>query len=57
MKYMHAKSRLGFAVATVLLSSVLAVFGQSDTAKKSEYKFVIVSRVVHPWFDQEQSPA
>ena len=52
MKYMHPKSRLGFAVATVLLSSVLAVFGQSDTAKKSEYKFVIVPKVVHPWFDQ-----
>ena len=52
MKDIHPSSSLGFAVATVLLSSLLAVFGQTDTAKKPEYKFVIVPKVVHPWFDQ-----
>ncbi len=52
MKYRYPKSSLGFAVTTVLLSSLLAVFGQTDTAKKPEYKFVIVPKVVHPWFDQ-----
>ena len=52
MKYIRPRSSLGFAVATVLLSSLLAVFGQTDAAKKPEYKFVIVPKVVHPWFDQ-----
>ena len=51
MKYAVPKTYLGLAVAAVFLSSLPAVFGQSET-KKSEYKFVIVPKVVHPWFDQ-----
>lgn len=52
MKYIHSKSCLGLAVAAVLLSSLPTLFGESKTDKKSEYKFVIVPKVVHPWFDQ-----
>ena len=52
MKSIYPKSCLGLAVAAMLLGSLPAVFGESSPAKKSEYKFVIVPKVVHPWFDQ-----
>jgi ribose transport system substrate-binding protein len=51
MKLTTPKTYLGLAVAAVFLSSLPTVFGQSE-GKKSEYKFVIVPKVVHPWFDQ-----
>ena len=51
MKHINPKSCLGLAVAAMLLSPLTPLFGQSE-AKKSEYKFVIVPKVVHPWFDQ-----
>jgi ABC-type sugar transport system substrate-binding protein len=52
MKSIYPKSCLGLAVAAMLLGSLPVVFGESSPAKKSEYKFVIVPKVVHPWFDQ-----
>ena len=42
----------GLHVAAMLLGSLPVVFGESSPTKKAEYKFVIVPKVVHPWFDQ-----
>jgi ribose transport system substrate-binding protein len=52
MKHILSKSCLGFAVAAVVLGSLPAAFGEDKAEKKAEYKFVIVPKVVHPWFDQ-----
>ena len=52
MKHILSKSCLGFAVAAVVLGSLPAAFGEAKAEKKAEYKFVIVPKVVHPWFDQ-----
>jgi ribose transport system substrate-binding protein len=47
------RSHLTIAVTTVALSYCLPLaFGESDSGKKKDYKFVIVPKVVHPWFDQ-----
>jgi ribose transport system substrate-binding protein len=35
-----------------MLGCIPAALGQSKADKKAEYKFVIVPKVVHPWFDQ-----
>ena len=34
------------------LGCIPAALGESKADKKAEYKFVIVPKVVHPWFDQ-----
>ena len=52
MKTILLKSGLGFAVAAVMLGSLPTAFGEAKADKKQEYKFVIVPKVVHPWFDQ-----
>ena len=39
-------------MAAVVLGSLPAAFGEDKAEKKAEYKFVIVPKVVHPWFDQ-----
>ena len=57
MKYIHSKSCLGFAVAAVMLGCIPAALGESKRDQKAEYEFVIVLKVVHPWFDQANEGA
>jgi ribose transport system substrate-binding protein len=49
--------RLAIAATTLLVST--AAFAQSDegTTKKDSYRFVIIPKVVHPWFDKVNNGA
>lgn len=48
------KKCLGLALAGLLLASSAALAQDSapGTAKKDSYRFVIIPKVVHPWFDK-----
>jgi ribose transport system substrate-binding protein len=47
------KTLIRLAVAGLLLSSTAAIAQDAPgTAKKDSYRFVIIPKVVHPWFDK-----